>query len=99
MNNKDFKLIRCENCLNLYKVPFTLHHPDHFYLKLKYSSCPICSHPRTNEKVKPGQFQCKGPCNIIYTITKKRYPVAGMCMACYMEERRNKFNRGEGELV
>ncbi len=80
--------VRCDNCDLFYELDNTPHHPVRFYLRLKYSTCPHCNHPRTNETVGPGQFQCAGTCHVIYTITKKRRPIAGKCTACYMAHRR-----------
>lgn len=84
-----WKIIRCENCELLYKIKNTPTHPQMFYLRLKYSKCPHCHHPRTNEKVGPGQFQCK-KCRVIYTLTVKRHPIGGICQPCWTAKSRKK---------
>lgn len=86
--SKYYKTIRCENCENTYQVEFISNHPEYFYLKLKYSWCPHCYHPRCNEKPRDGQFQCID-CNVIYTLTPKRKCFAGRCVSCYMKTRRH----------
>lgn len=78
-----FKTIRCESCYEIYKVEYDHAHLQFFYLKLKYSFCPLCYHPRTNEKPRDGQFQCID-CNIIYTLSKKRRCYGGRCSNCMM---------------
>jgi len=93
-----YKTIRCESCEQQYKVEYNHNHPDYFYLKLKYSFCPLCYHPRTNEKPKDGQFQCID-CNIIYTFSIKRKSLDGRCSTCYMNIRRRKVNHDHKQLL
>ncbi len=87
--------VRCDSCDLLNEVDCSHLNKERTYLKIKYSICIHCGHPRTNEKPGPGQFQCT-LCRFIYTITKKRYPIDGKCTACYVSLwRKKRFNTQE----